>query len=80
VEQFSYSKTKNLSLTNDEVTTVAAKIVKVLSASYDVSAVSDSEIKVVVNLTVQIDTDSINEDIFLLKLRAHVCRLLLASE
>lgn len=67
VEQFSYSKTKNLSLTNDEVTTVAAKIVKVLSAFYDVSAVSDSEIKVVVNLTVQIDTDSINEDIFLLK-------------
>lgn len=63
----SYSKTNNMVLTEDEVTTVASKIVKVTREVYDVKLISDSNIQVTANIDAQIDTDSIQDDIRNLK-------------
>lgn len=63
----SYSKTHNMELTEDEVTVVATKIVKVISKRFDVQLLSDSEIKVIAYIEAVINTDSINEDIIKLK-------------
>lgn len=65
----SYSKTENMELTEDEVSTVATRIVKVLHKDYDVQLLSDSEIQVKVSIEAQIDTDSIQDDIVQLKQR-----------
>lgn len=59
----SYSKTHNLTLTEDEVTTVAAKIIRVTQKDFDVKLLSDSEIRVVVNIVAIVDTDNISADI-----------------
>lgn len=63
----SYSKTHNMELTEDEVTVVATKIVKIISKRFDVQLLSDSEIKVIAYVEAVINTDSINEDIIKLK-------------
>ena len=63
----SYSKTNNMTLTADEVTTVASKIVKVTNEVYDVKLISDSSIQVTAKIDAQIDTDSIQADINRLK-------------
>ena len=59
----SYSKTKNLELTDDEVTTVATKFVRTSNETYEVKLISDSSIQVTAKIDAQIDTDSIQDDI-----------------
>ena len=63
----SYSKTQNMVLTNDEVTTVASKIIKVNKKKYSVNLRSDSEIEVKAYIEAIINTDNLNEDIVNLK-------------
>lgn len=63
----SYSKTHNMVLTDDEVITVATKIVKVTKKRYEVNLLSDSEIKVTAYIETIINTNSINDDIIALK-------------
>ena len=63
----SYSKTKNMILTEDEVSIVASKIIKVKDKRFEVDMISDSEIKVTVHINADVDTDNINEDIVKLK-------------
>lgn len=63
----SYSKTHNMELTDDEVTVVATKIIKVTKKRYDVVLLSDSEIKVTAYIDAIVNTESINEDIVELK-------------
>ena len=59
----SYSKTSNMTLTADEVTTVAAKVIKVTDEVYDVKLISDASLKVTATITAKIDTDTIRADI-----------------
>ena len=63
----SYSKTHNMTLSDDEVTIVATKIVKITKKNFVVNLISDSEIKVIAHIETIIDTDSINDDILALK-------------
>lgn len=63
----SYSKTHNMQLTDDEVTVVATKIIKVIDKKFDVELLSDSEIKVTAYVDVVVNTESMNEDIIKLK-------------
>lgn len=63
----SYSKTHNMVLTDDEVTTVATKIVKINKKTFEVSLLSDSEIKVVANIEAIVNIDNISDDILALK-------------
>lgn len=59
----SYTKTHNMILTDDEVTTVAAKIIRIENKKFDVKLISDSEIQVTAHIDVIINTDNINMDI-----------------
>ena len=63
----SYTKTHNMVLTEDEVTIVATKIVKIIDKKFQVDLISDSEIKVIVYIDAVVNTDSISEDILSLK-------------
>ncbi len=63
----SYSKTNNMVLTDDEVSIVASKIIKVIEKNFEVNLISDSEIKITAHITAEVDTDSINDDIVNLK-------------
>ena len=63
----SYSKTHNMELTDDEVTVVATKIIKIINKNFDVNLIADSEIKVIAHIDVVVNTESINEDILQLK-------------
>lgn len=63
----SYSKTHNMTLTDDEVTIVASKIAKITAKRFEVTLISDSEIKVIAYIETIINTESINNDILSLK-------------
>lgn len=63
----SYSKTHNMELTDDEVTILATRIIKITNKNFDVKLISDSEIKVIAYIDVVVNTESINEDIIRLK-------------
>lgn len=63
----SYSKTNNMVLTEDEVSTVASKIIKIIDKKFEVSMISDYEIKIISYINADVDTDSINEDVIKLK-------------
>lgn len=59
----SYSKTRNLTLTDDEVTVVTAKIIRVTGKEFSVVPLADSRISVSVKVTAVICTDSLNEEV-----------------
>lgn len=63
----SYTKNHNMVLTDDEVTTVAAKVVNIHSKRFEVNLVSDSEIKVTAYIDTIINDDSIVNNIEKLK-------------
>lgn len=63
----SYSKIHNMELTDDEVTIVANRILKITKKKFTVELLSESEIKVTAHIDVIINSDSINDDIVKLK-------------
>ena len=59
----SYTKTHNMVLTDDEITTIASKIIRIKSKKFDVKLLSDSEIQVTAYIDTIINDESINKDI-----------------